>query len=114
MTSSWQEVLHQGVASEKFGKEERGKQNDAVVAEEEVNFYGASALWGKAQQIWLVEDRGAGRGKYRGILILGLLPFSFSLLFSFFQLPYFLWRNKGPGWSSESILAMPYPQASKL
>ena len=85
--------------SEKFGKEERerGKQNDAVMAEEEVKFCEASALWGKAQQICPVENHGPGRGKYRGNLILGLLSLSFSLLFSFFsQLPYFLWRNKGP------------------
>lgn len=64
--------------------EEREKRNDAVTADEEVTFCGALALWRKAQQICPVEDQGAGRGKYRGVLILALLPLSFSLLFSFF------------------------------
>lgn len=55
------------------------------MAKEEVTFYGASALWRKAQQICPVEEQGAGRGKYGVILILGFLPLSFSLLFSFFH-----------------------------
>lgn len=36
LASSQQEVLHQGVVSEKSGEEEREKQNGAVMAEEEV------------------------------------------------------------------------------
>lgn len=55
------------------------------MAEEEVTVCGVSALWRKARQICSAEDQGAGRGKYRGILLLGLLPLSFSLLFSFFH-----------------------------
>ena len=55
------------------------------MAEEEVKLCGASALRKKAQQICPVEDQGAGRSKYRGVRVLGLLPLSFSLLFSFFR-----------------------------